>query len=143
MGNLLFTGWHYYEDELPHFVGETITATIAFLSWPHFRDQVSVGDRFAISEGPRVIGHGVVDEILPVTATPTPETGPAEVVLESPGDKLIYVIKEVRALTGLDLREAKDLVESTPKVVLSNVTQEAAQRAKEQLEAAGAIVSIR
>ncbi|MFT3860894.1 50S ribosomal protein L7/L12 [Micropruina sp.] len=66
-----------------------------------------------------------------------------DVILESAGDKKIQVIKEVRALTSLGLKEAKDLVEAAPKAVLEKVTREAAAKAKEALEAAGAAVSIK
>jgi large subunit ribosomal protein L7/L12 len=66
-----------------------------------------------------------------------------EVVLESAGDKKINVIKEVRALTSLGLKEAKDLVESAPKTVLENASKEAAEKAKESLEGAGATVTLR
>ncbi|MCL2737031.1 MAG: 50S ribosomal protein L7/L12 [Propionibacteriaceae bacterium] len=66
-----------------------------------------------------------------------------DVVLESGGDKKIQVIKEVRALTSLGLKEAKDLVEEAPKVVLEKVNKETATKAKEQLEAAGATVSVK
>ena len=66
-----------------------------------------------------------------------------DVILESPGDKKIQVIKEVRALTSLGLKEAKDLVEAAPKAVLEKVNREAAAKAKEALEAAGAAVSIK
>jgi large subunit ribosomal protein L7/L12 len=65
-----------------------------------------------------------------------------DVVLESAGDKKIQVIKEVRALTSLGLKEAKDLVEAAPKPVLEKVNKEAAEKAKEALEGAGATVSI-
>ncbi len=65
-----------------------------------------------------------------------------DVVLESFGDKKIQVIKEVRALTGLGLKEAKDLVDGAPKTVLENATKEAADKAKEVLEAAGATVTV-
>ena len=71
------------------------------------------------------------------------ESNEVDVVLDSPGDKKIQVIKEVRALTNLGLKEAKDLVEAAPKVVLEKVTRDAAAKAKEQLEAAGAAVSIK
>ena len=64
-----------------------------------------------------------------------------DVVLEAAGDKKINVIKEVRALTSLGLKEAKDLVEAAPKPILEKVTKEAAEKAKEALEAAGATVS--
>ena len=66
-----------------------------------------------------------------------------DVVLESAGDKKIAVIKEVRALTSLGLKEAKDLVDSAPKVLLEGVSKEDAEKAKEQLEAAGASVTLK
>lgn len=66
-----------------------------------------------------------------------------DVILDSIGDKKIQVIKEVRALTNLGLKEAKDLVEAAPKVVLEKVAREAAAKAKEALEAAGAAVTIK
>ena len=66
-----------------------------------------------------------------------------DVVLEAAGEKKINVIKEVRALTSLGLKEAKDLVESAPKAVLEKVTKEAADKAKESLEGAGASVSLK
>jgi large subunit ribosomal protein L7/L12 len=66
-----------------------------------------------------------------------------DVVLEAAGDKKINVIKEVRALTSLGLKEAKDLVEAAPKPVLEKVNKEAANKAKEALEAAGATVSVK
>ncbi len=66
-----------------------------------------------------------------------------DVILESAGDKKINVIKEVRGLTSLGLKEAKDLVESAPKAVLEKATKEAAEKAKEVLEAAGASVTLK
>ena len=66
-----------------------------------------------------------------------------DVVLDAAGDKKIQVIKEVRALTSLGLKEAKDLVEAAPKAVLERVTKDAANKAKEQLEGAGASVSVK
>ena len=66
-----------------------------------------------------------------------------DVILESAGDKKIQVIKEVRALTSLGLKEAKDLVEGAPKPVLEKVAKDAAAKAKEQLEAAGATVTVK
>ena len=66
-----------------------------------------------------------------------------EVVLESAGDKKINVIKEVRALTSLGLKEAKELVESAPKPILEKVAKDAAEKAKEALEGAGATVSVK
>ena len=66
-----------------------------------------------------------------------------DVVLEAAGDKKIAVIKEVRALTSLGLKEAKDLVDGAPKAVLEKVDKAAADKAKEQLEAAGATVTLK
>ena len=65
------------------------------------------------------------------------------VILVSAGEKKIQVIKEVRALTSLGLKEAKDLVDGAPNAVLEKVTKEAAEKAKEQLEAAGASVEVK
>jgi large subunit ribosomal protein L7/L12 len=66
-----------------------------------------------------------------------------DVVLEAAGDKKINVIKEVRALTSLGLKEAKDLVEAAPKPILEGVNKEAADKAKEALEGAGATVTVK
>ncbi|HEY7667852.1 MAG TPA: 50S ribosomal protein L7/L12 [Actinomycetota bacterium] len=66
-----------------------------------------------------------------------------DVILSSAGDKKIQVIKEVRALTSLGLKEAKDLVDGAPKPVLERVNKEAADKAKEALEAAGASVEVK
>ena len=66
-----------------------------------------------------------------------------DVVLEAAGEKKIQVIKEVRALTSLGLKEAKDLVDSAPKAVLEGATKEAADKAKEALEGAGATVTLK
>jgi len=66
-----------------------------------------------------------------------------DVILEAGGDNKIPVIKEVRALTSLGLKEAKDLVEAAPKAVLEKVNKETADKAKAQLEAAGATVTVK
>lgn len=66
-----------------------------------------------------------------------------DVILESAGDKKIQVIKEVRALTSLGLKEAKDLVDGAPKAVLEGANKETAEKAKEQLEGAGATVTLK
>ena len=66
-----------------------------------------------------------------------------DVVLEAAGDKKINVIKEVRALTSLGLKEAKELVEAAPKAVLEKANKEAAEKAKEALEGAGATVTLK
>jgi large subunit ribosomal protein L7/L12 len=66
-----------------------------------------------------------------------------DVILTAAGDQKIQAIKEVRALTSLGLKEAKDLVDSAPKPVLEKVTKEVADKAKEQLEGAGATVEVK
>jgi large subunit ribosomal protein L7/L12 len=65
-----------------------------------------------------------------------------DVILTGAGEKKIQVIKEVRALTSLGLKEAKDLVDSAPKPVLEKVNKETSDKAKEQLEGAGATVEV-
>jgi large subunit ribosomal protein L7/L12 len=66
-----------------------------------------------------------------------------DVILTGAGDKKIQVIKEVRALTSLGLKEAKDLVDGAPKAVLEKASKEDAEKAKAQLEAAGASVELK
>lgn len=96
-----------------------------------------------------------VEAAAPVAAAAAPAAGGGEgggaaeektefdVVLESAGDKKVPVIKEVRALTSLGLKEAKDLVDSAPKPVLEGASKEDAEKAKEQLEGAGATVTLK
>ena len=85
-----------------------------------------------------------------VAAAPGAEAAEAEeekdefdVVLEAAGEKKIQVIKEVRSLTSLGLKEAKDLVDSAPKAVLEGANKETAEKAKAQLEGAGATVTLK
>jgi large subunit ribosomal protein L7/L12 len=96
-----------------------------------------------------------VTAAAPVAAAAAPAAGGAaaaeaeeeqtefDVILESAGDKKIAVIKEVRALTSLGLKEAKDLVDGAPKPVLEGASKEDADKAKEQLEGAGATVNLK
>ena len=97
-----------------------------------------------------------VTAAAPVAAAAAPAAGGAaaggdaaaeqdefDVVLEAAGDKKINVIKEVRALTSLGLKEAKDLVDGAPKPVLENVAKDAADKAKAALEGAGATVTLK
>ncbi len=76
-------------------------------------------------------------------AAPAEEKDEFDVVLSAAGDKKIQVIKEVRGLTSLGLKEAKDLVDGAPKPVLENVSKEQAEEAKAKLEAAGATVELK
>jgi large subunit ribosomal protein L7/L12 len=97
-----------------------------------------------------------VTAAAPVAAAAAPAAGGAaggaeeeaaqdefDVILEAAGDKKIQVIKEVRSLTSLGLKEAKDLVDGTPKPVLEKVTKEVADKAKAALEGAGATVTVK
>jgi large subunit ribosomal protein L7/L12 len=72
-----------------------------------------------------------------------PEQDEFDVILEAAGDKKIQVIKEVRSLTSLGLKEAKDLVDGAPKPVLEKVAKDAAEKAKASLEGAGATVTVK
>jgi large subunit ribosomal protein L7/L12 len=76
-------------------------------------------------------------------AAPTVEKTEFTVVLTDAGDKKINVIKEVRAITGLGLKEAKDLVEGAPKEVKADVSKDEANKIKKQLEDAGAKVELK
>ena len=79
----------------------------------------------------------------PVAATPAEEQSEFTVFLTAFGDKKINVIKEVRAFTGLGLKEAKDLVEAAPKEIKSGVAKKDAEEAKKKLEVAGAKVELK
>jgi large subunit ribosomal protein L7/L12 len=93
-----------------------------------------------------------VSAAAPVAVAATAAAAPAEeaeektefdVILAAVGDKKINVIKEVRAITALGLKEAKDLVEGAPKAVTEGVSKEEAAKLKEQLEGAGATVEVK
>jgi large subunit ribosomal protein L7/L12 len=76
-------------------------------------------------------------------AAPVEEQDEFDVILEAAGDKKIQVIKEVRTLTSLGLKEAKDLVDGAPKAILEKVAKDAAEKAKAALEGAGASVTMK
>ena len=80
---------------------------------------------------------------VPVAAAPVEEKTDFTIFLAATGDKKINVIKEVRAITGLGLKEAKDLVEAAPKEVKKGVPKNDAEEAKKKLEAAGAKVELK
>jgi len=91
----------------------------------------------AMAFNPAMMGGG--GEAAPVVE----EQDEFDVVLTAAGDKKINVIKEVRSLTNLGLKEAKDLVDGAPKTVLEKVSKEDAEKAKAQLEGAGASVELK
>ncbi|HEY2668604.1 MAG TPA: 50S ribosomal protein L7/L12 [Actinomycetota bacterium] len=99
-------------------------------------------DKFGVTAAAPVAVAGPAGPAA-VAAEPEEEKDEFDVVLTAAGDKKIQVIKEVRALTSLGLKEAKDLVDSAPKPVLEKVTKEAAEKAKEKLEAAGGSVELK
>jgi large subunit ribosomal protein L7/L12 len=98
---------------------------------------VSAAAPVAVAAGP-VAGAGAA-----APAEEAEEQSEFDVVLTAAGDKKIQVIKEVRALTSLGLKEAKDLVDAAPKPVLERVPREQADKAKAQLEGAGATVELK
>ena len=98
---------------------------------------VSAAAPVAVAAGPAAAGDGAG------TAEAAEEKDEFDVVLESAGDTKIQVIKEVRSLTSLGLKEAKDLVDSAPKPVLERVPRDQAEKAKAQLEGAGATVELK
>ncbi len=91
----------------------------------------------AVAAAPAAGGGGAAE------APAEEEKDEFDVVLTAAGDKKIQVIKEVRALTSLGLKEAKDLVDGAPKAVLEKVSKEDAEKAKAQLEGAGASVELK
>ena len=97
--------------------------------------EVQAAAPMAMAAMPAAAGTGAAEE--------AEEKTEFDVVLAGAGDKKIQVIKEVRALTTLGLKEAKDLVDGAPKPVLEKVAKEQADKAKEQLEAAGATVEVK
>ena len=97
--------------------------------------EVTAAAPVAVASAPAAGGAAEAEEVEEKTSF--------DVVLETVGDKKIQVIKEVRALTSLGLKEAKDLVEAAPKAILEKVDKAAADKAKEALEAAGATVTVK
>jgi large subunit ribosomal protein L7/L12 len=97
--------------------------------------QVTAAAPVAAAAGPATGGNGAAEAVE--------EQDEFDVVLTGAGDKKIQVIKEVRALTSLGLKEAKDLVDSAPKAVLEKVEKAQAEEAKAKLEAAGAGVEVK
>jgi large subunit ribosomal protein L7/L12 len=100
-------------------------------------------ETFGVTAAAPVAVAAPVGPGAPAEAAVEEEKDEFDVILEGPGDKKIQVIKEVRALTSLGLKEAKDLVDSTPKPVLEKVNKEAAEKAKAALEGVGAKVTLK
>jgi large subunit ribosomal protein L7/L12 len=96
---------------------------------------VTAAAPMAVAAAPAAGGAGGAEEVV--------EQDEFDVILEAAGDKKIQVIKEVRTLTSLGLKEAKDLVDNAPKPVLEKVAKDAAEKAKAALEGAGATVTVK
>jgi large subunit ribosomal protein L7/L12 len=125
------------DDLLDAFKEMTLLELSEFVKQFEETFNVSAAAPVAVAAGPAAAGDGAG------TAEAAEEKDEFDVVLESAGDKKIQVIKEVRALTSLGLKEAKDLVDAAPKAVLEKVNKEAAEKAKGQLEGAGASVTLK
>ncbi|WP_349676858.1 MULTISPECIES: 50S ribosomal protein L7/L12 [unclassified Desulfobacter] len=101
-------------------------------------------DKFGVSAAaPVAFAAGAMPAGADAGAAAEEEKTEFDVILEVAGDKKINVIKEVRAITGLGLKEAKALVEEAPKAVKEGIAKEEAEKIKEQLEGAGAQVSVK
>jgi large subunit ribosomal protein L7/L12 len=124
-------------DLLDVFKNMTVLELNEFLK--AFEDEfgVTAAAPVAVAAGPAAAGAG------DGAAAGAEEQDEFDVVLTAAGDKKIQVIKEVRALTSLGLKEAKDLVDSAPKPVLEKVSKEDAEKGKAQLEEAGATVEMK
>jgi large subunit ribosomal protein L7/L12 len=123
------------EDLLEHFKGMTLLELSEFIK--QFEETFDVTAAAPMMAMPGGGGGGAA------VAEEEEEKTEFDVILQAAGDKKIQVIKEVRALTSLGLKEAKDLVDNAPKPVLERVPKEAADAAKEKLEAAGASVDVK
>jgi large subunit ribosomal protein L7/L12 len=124
-----------HEDVLEAISGWTVLELSEFVKAFEEKFGVSAAAPVAVAAGPAA-GAGA-------EAAAAEEQDEFDVVLTAAGDKKIQVIKEVRALTSLGLKEAKDLVDSAPKPVLEKVAKEQADEAKAKLEAAGAGVELK
>lgn len=124
-----------HEDVLEAISGWTVLELSEFVKAFEEKFGVSAAAPVAVAAGPAA-GAGA-------EAAAAEEQDEFDVVLTAAGDKKIQVIKEVRSLTSLGLKEAKDLVDSAPKPVLEKVAKEQADEAKAKLEAAGAGVELK
>jgi large subunit ribosomal protein L7/L12 len=125
------------EDVLEAIAGWTVLELSQFVKAFEEKFGVTAAAPVAVAAPGAAAGGGAE------AAAETEEKDEFDVILVSAGDKKIQVIKEVRALTNLGLKEAKDLVDGAPKPVLEKVTKEQAEEAKAKLEAAGAQVELK
>jgi len=124
------------EDVLDAIAGWTVLELSEFVKAFEERFGVTAAAPVAVAAGPAAAGGDGA-------AALEEEKDEFDVVLTAAGDKKIQVIKEVRGLTSLGLKEAKDLVDSAPKPVLERVAKEQADEARSKLEGAGATVELK
>jgi large subunit ribosomal protein L7/L12 len=124
------------EELLDVFKNMTVLELNEFLKAFEEEFDVTAAAPVAVAAGPAAGGGGEA-------AAGAEEKDEFDVILTAAGDKKIQVIKEVRSLTSLGLKEAKDLVDSAPKPVLEKASKEDADKAKTQLEEAGATVEVK
>src|SRR3954466_567027 len=124
------------EDILDSIAGMTVLELSELLKDFEEKFGVTAAAPAAVAAAPAAGGGGGAAEA-------EEEKDEFDVILPGAGDKKIQVIKEVRALTSLGLKEAKDLVDGAPKAVLEKVNKEEAEKAKAQLEGAGASVEVK
>ncbi|MFI8510522.1 50S ribosomal protein L7/L12 [Streptomyces sp. NPDC085460] len=122
------------DDLLAQFEEMTLIELSEFVKAFEEKFDVTAAAAVAVAAGPAQGGGD---------AAAAEEQDEFDVILEGAGDKKIQVIKVVRELTSLGLKEAKDLVDGTPKPVLEKVAKEAAEKAAESLKAAGASVTVK
>jgi large subunit ribosomal protein L7/L12 len=124
------------EELLDVFKNMTVLELNQFLKAFEEEFDVTAAAPVAVAAGPAAAGGGEA-------AAGAEEQDEFDVVLTAAGDAKIQVIKEVRSLTSLGLKEAKDLVDNAPKAVLEKASKEDAEKAKAQLEGAGASVELK
>ena len=124
------------DDLLEQFKEMTLIELSEFVKQFEETFGVTAAAPVAVAAAPSAGGGGAAAE-------ESAEQDEFDVILEAAGDKKIQVIKEVRTLTSLGLKEAKDLVDGAPKPVLEKVAKDAAEKAKASLEAAGASVTMK
>ena len=124
------------DELLDQFKEMTLIELSAFVRQFEETFGVTAAAPVAVAAAPAAGGGGAAAE-------EAPEQDEFDVILEAAGDKKIQVIKEVRSITSLGLKEAKDLVDGAPKPVLEKVAKDAADKARASLEAAGATVTVK
>jgi large subunit ribosomal protein L7/L12 len=136
----LYAGREYEGEKKMAITKDDVLGYIENASMLEISDLVKeIEDKFGVSAAPvAVAAVGGAAE-----AEAVEEKTSFDVILASIGEKKIQVIKEVRAITGLGLKEAKDLVEGAPKAIKEGVSKEEADQIKEKVEAAGATVEIK